>query len=530
MNPSETAVAQRYDRALQYARHYRLPPNQPRPQPTAAWPPENITLLDEYRTWLLSGGASPHTTGFIYLPMAGHVLGLSLKPHGQLDLETDLAPAMAYIRAKQLSAHWTKVSRNGLEKFRRFLRQKRGYPEVVQPLPEQSYYHERYCAGLPEWLVEALTRLQHLHQPHWRPARLHQQSLSFWRGHTALWCWLFTHMTITEPLDVKRKHIFAFQDERLSQGAAPSTINHELRCFQATLHFLQELDYPIPQALLRSPALKQPDRLPRFLTDEQVSRLRDEVEQRVVQASYAPQRRDALLDRVAFYLLWQAGLRLGEVEELCLDDLDLTGRKLTVRDGKGRKDRTVYLTPTTVRALRSYLEVRGPGPTNHVLLYRNRAIRKDLLQRRVHYTGQRTGIKVTPHRLRHTCATQLLNAGCRVTSIQKLLGHRRLNSTMVYARVHDRTVAEDYYTAMGQIEKRLDMALTEPTSTNGNEQMREEERAHLLARVNQLADPHLDFERRLDLVERMRRILTPGRQPASPAPNGRDRRQEGLEV
>mgnify|MGYP001817360064 CR=1 FL=1 len=49
---------------------------------------------------------------------------------------------------------------------------------------------------------------------------------------------------------------------------------------------------------------------------------------------------------------------------------------------------------------------------------------------------------------------QLLNAGCRVTSIQKLLGHQRLNSTMIYARVHDRTVAKGYYAAMEVVEKR----------------------------------------------------------------------------
>ena len=53
---------------------------------------------------------------------------------------------------------------------------------------------------------------------------------------------------------------------------------------------------------------------------------------------------------------------------------------------------------------------------------------------------------------------QLLNAGCRVTSIQKLLGHQRLNSTMIYARVHDRTVAEGYYAAMEVVEKRPEAA------------------------------------------------------------------------
>ena len=66
-------------------------------------------------------------------------------------------------------------------------------------------------------------------------------------------------------------------------------------------------------------------------------------------------------------------------------------------------------------------------------------------------------MKVYPHRLRHTCATQLLNAGCRVTSIQRFLGHKDLSSTMVYARAHDQTVAEDYFAAMQRVEQRLEI-------------------------------------------------------------------------
>jgi hypothetical protein len=99
-----------------------------------------------------------------------------------------------------------------------------------------------------------------------------------------------------------------------------------------------------------------------------------------------------------------------------------------------------------------------------------------------------------------------LNAGCRVTSIQKLLGHRRLNSTMIYARVHDRTVAGDYYAAMNQIEKGLDLALAEPT--NGNGRVSEEERIHLLELISRLAEPRLDLDLRLNLVEQMRRLLS----------------------
>ena len=64
--------------------------------------------------------------------------------------------------------------------------------------------------------------------------------------------------------------------------------------------------------------------------------------------------------------------------------------------------------------------------TDHLFLYRNELLCKDLVRNRVQAAGERAGVKVYPHRLGRTCATQLLNAGCRVTSIQKLLGHRRL--------------------------------------------------------------------------------------------------------
>jgi integrase len=61
--------------------------------------------------------------------------------------------------------------------------------------------------------------------------------------------------------------------------------------------------------------------------------------------------------------------------------------------------------------------------------------------------------KLTPHRLRHTLATRLLNAGMDITRIQKLLGHEQVNTTLIYARVHDTTVEADYRQAMQQIER-----------------------------------------------------------------------------
>jgi len=508
MNTTPTSTAERYDHALRGARHSRLPPDYPTPQPTSAWPAENVALLERYREWLSGSGTSQNVIFQIYIPMAGHALGLNLKPHPQLDIDADLERALDYVKAKQLSAQWIKMCRNALEKFRRFLRQERGQIEVaLRPLNR-----ERYCAGLPDWVVEQLERYQHLKQPNWRPARLNQQIMRFWSGHSRLWHWLCERHPITGLADIKRQHILDYVDHGLAAGYATATVNQDLRYFRAFLLFLQEQGYQVPQALLRIPGVKEPDRLPRFLTDEQVRLLHDDFEQRVVQAPSPYIRRDALLDRAAFYLLWQGGLRLGEVEDLLLEDLDLPGRRLTVRQGKGRQDRTVYLTDTVVRALREYLAVRGMGPTDHVFFYRNRPVRKDLIRERIKAAGKRVGVKVTPHSLRHTFGTQLINAGCRVTSIQKLLGHRRLNSTMIYARVHDRTVAEDYYTAMTRIEKCLTPSAGSglaPTvgTDDADEPVSAGERALLLELVDRLAKPHLGLDVRLNLVAQMRRVL-----------------------
>jgi len=336
--------------------------------------------------------------------------------------------------------------------------------------------------------------------------RTDQRSLRFWNAHTALWRWLCERYRITSLLEVKRQHLLDYIDHCLVVGYAPSTINDHLCSFHAFLLYLQEQDFRIPQALLRISFLKEPDRLPRFLTDEQVRKVRDDFEQRVTTARSAAQQRDALLDRAAFYLMWHGGLRLGEVEELRLEDLDLPQRKLMVRQGKGRKDRAIYLTDAAVHAVQAHLSVRGQGEDDHVFLYRHRPVCKDLLHSRITAAGKRVGVKVTPHQLRHTCATQLLNAGCKITSIQQLLGHRRIDSTLIYARVHDETVASDYYAAMARIEKSLEIPakmedVKEPTGD------RPLPRVQLLAMIDQLALPQLGAELRLDLVAQMRHLL-----------------------
>lgn len=358
MCPPQKAVtvAGRYDQALHYARDRHLSPGASRPLPTCCWPKENVELLERFHDWLLGGGACEYSTNIIYLPIAGHVLGLNLKPHDQINLEGDLELALEYIRAKGVGEDWLQACRHGLEKFRRFLRLERGLGEVQKCIPFDVVHH---TDSLPTWLVSELERFQHIQQRNWRAARVEDNVRSFWGTHLKTWRFLCEEHQVNELADLKRQHILDYVDQRLKTGHTISGVNTELRTLHSFLAFLQDEGYAVPQSLQRIPGLKPPDSLPKYLTDEQVRLLRDDFEGRVAQARLVNHRRDALLDRAIFYLLWQCGLRSGEVEELRLEDLDLGGRKINIRDSKGRKDRTVYATDNTIHALQEYLAVRG---------------------------------------------------------------------------------------------------------------------------------------------------------------------------
>ena len=150
------------------------------------------------------------------------------------------------------------------------------------------------------------------------------------------------------------------------------------------------------------------------------------------------------------------------------------------------------------------------GPTDHVFLYRNQPLGKDLIHGRLKLAGERIGVRLHAHRLRHTCATQLLNVGCPVTSIQKFLGHKKLNSTMIYARVHDKTVEADYFAAMARIEQR--MKLTE-TPDDPAEPVSQEQREQLLEVAQKLEEPELGYAARLELATVIRVLLGCGPAP-----------------
>jgi integrase len=226
---------------------------------------------------------------------------------------------------------------------------------------------------------------------------------------------------------------------------------------------LKDDDIDIHPSLENIERLKEPDRLPRYMTSEQVRRLRDAIGANVLNPSNQLEKYDALLLQAVFYLLWQGGLRIGEVEGLHFSDFYLSSsnhaKRLFVRDSKWRKGRVVYLTDVSLEALNDYLAIRGVETIGGYVFVRNgKPMKKDFLCKHLQKVGRQVDIYVVPHRLRHTFATQLLNVGCQVTSIQRLLGHTNLNTTMTYARAFDQTVMLDYFRAVDQIEAQPDGA------------------------------------------------------------------------
>jgi site-specific recombinase XerD len=261
--------------------------------------------------------------------------------------------------------------------------------------------------------------------------------------------------------ELKLDHVLQFIQARLDAGRSPKTINGSLSSLRSFLAFLQEDDVPIDPSLEHIQRLKESEQLPRYMTSEQLNRLKEEVEARVLIAEDQHQLYDALLLRAIFYLLWQGGLRSGEVELLRFSDFYIfranREQRLFVRDGKWRKGRAVYLTDVALEALKAYLAIRDVDKAGDFVFVRNGVpLKKNFLAQRLRTIGRCVDVHVSPHRLRHTFATQLLNVGCRVTSIQKLLGHTNLNTTMTYARAFDQTVMSDYFQAVDAMESQPD--------------------------------------------------------------------------
>jgi len=239
-------------------------------------------------------------------------------------------------------------------------------------------------------------------------------------------------------------------ERRLQAGIKPTTLNRELYDLQSFLQFLADTGRAVEARLLAVEPLDTGAPLPRDVPVSQLCKLLAEVES----AAKDQANRQAALDRAWLLLMLHSGLRTSEVRHLRLSNLDLARRQIRLEPGKGRQVRIVFLSREGVAALRAYLTVRGPAATDYVFINRHRPLGTGYCGKRLHNYGQPEAPAITPHRLRYSCATLLLNAGAPTHSVtvQRVLGHRYVQTTLRYARLYDRTVVNDYRRAMAVVE------------------------------------------------------------------------------
>ena len=234
----------------------------------------------------------------------------------------------------------------------------------------------------------------------------------------------------------------AFVEHEQDRGLKVNTVRTRLHSIFAFLRYLIEQDIIDGCILKRKIKLKVPDFLPRAIAPGDVRRLLGAI-------------RDTR-DRALILVLLRTGMRIGEVLRLNIRDLDIRERKIHIYEGeKNCLGRVVYLSDDALMALKLWLKQRDK--TKEYLFYGMRrslcytSARNIFVKYIVAARLQDKGYTI--HSLRHTFASELLNAGMRLECLQLLLGHREIEMTRRYARLTDKSREEEYFRAMAVIEQ-----------------------------------------------------------------------------
>jgi len=235
-------------------------------------------------------------------------------------------------------------------------------------------------------------------------------------------------------------------DYLMKKRLAPKTINCHLDGIRQFYHYLkEEEEMTITNPIRKNHMQKMSRPLPRHLRDEQVKNFFEVV--------------NGPRDRAMFMLMLRCGLRVEEVANLAIGVIDINRRTILVEDAKGAKDRIVYMSNDALHALATYLKVRPTSRTRKIFLVEKgpctgQPISIRGIQKRMEHYAHKAKIRVSCHQLRHTMATQMLNADADLSTIQDLLGHSSVKTTQRYCRISNLKVQRDYFNAMEVIRQR----------------------------------------------------------------------------
>jgi len=252
--------------------------------------------------------------------------------------------------------------------------------------------------------------------------------------------WAQREQLVTEPTRVTTRialdYIVYLREERKNGGSAVHRALVILKNFYAAMVSFGQLE-PRDNPMAGFPRIKKGrQKLPTYLTSAEISRL------------LACPKTDTVLglrDRAMLTLLYATGIRASECATVLEEWVDLDERTIRVL-GKGQRERVLPLNDRAMEALRTYRQARGSLPANKQFFRTKtgRGINRKIVYQRVKKYASKSKIekRVSPHTLRHTCATHLIQRGEKIVTVRDLLGHRQITSTQVYIQTSAQDLIE----------------------------------------------------------------------------------------
>jgi integrase/recombinase XerD len=334
--------------------------------------------------------------------------------------ENFVIPAIKSSVYYQTSLRFTSHNEGNIEALRKILKRLAG-----MDLPGKDH-------------VEAY--LRHLTRRNRRPKTLYSRL-----GAIVLFLGMIRDDGKTRLEEITRRDVEAFIEHEQDRGNKITTIRTKLVSVQAFLRYLVEEEIVSPDIFGRRIRLQLPERLPRAMDPDDLRKLLSVIE--------------GARDRAMIMVLLRTGMRIGELLNTKVADVHIKERRIEIYEGeKNRLGRVVYLSDDAAVALRKWLKERNTWE-DYLIYSRGRTDTMSYSTARVIF--QRYIVKAglsdkgySLHTLRHTFATEFLNAGMRLECLQVLLGHRSIEETRRYARLTDKTREDEYFKAMSRIERR----------------------------------------------------------------------------
>jgi integrase/recombinase XerD len=243
--------------------------------------------------------------------------------------------------------------------------------------------------------------------------------------------------------EITKNDLEVFIEHEQDRGLMLSTVRTRLHCVNAFLGYVIEAGIVSGAVLARRIRLKKPETLPRAMEPDDVKQLLSVIEH--------PK------DLAMITVLLRTGMRIGELLGTTIQDIHLKDRRIDIYEGeKNRIGRVVYLSDDAMKVLQAWIKVRDPHKVfffyatgSDSMCY---STARTMFEQYITKAGL-THKGYSLHALRHTFASELLNAGMRIECLQPLMGHTSLDVTRRYARLTDKTREEEYFRAMTIIER-----------------------------------------------------------------------------